>query len=406
MTDETDGGRGRGHRGTMVAIAAGVLAVLVVGGVFVLVGRRSPAQRTPVAAATHRTVPASAGSVGASPTPDAKPTRSHAPHRSPSDHHADHSRRASAGHHTKRCGLGANLVPACGALWGVSPGNTTVTALENLTGRKFDLVQLWHGINQDNLPRPKERALARQGHILHYNLASRRFGSADKPSISYASIIAGKLDAQIARQARGFAKFGKPVFITFDHEADNKARRAHGTPKQFAAAWRHIHDIYQHNGAHNVVWVWVVTGSKGNFPILPSLYPGNAYVDWISWEAENGAGWCGSGNVSTSRSRSFAEMVRPFEHWLATTGKAKGIDPAKPYMITGMGTILFPGDPGLSAGWYRKVPEVLRKNPRIKAVQLWNDGFKSSCNFRITATDLIAKAFAKAGMDPYVNPKH
>ncbi|HEY3687228.1 MAG TPA: glycosyl hydrolase family 26 [Streptosporangiaceae bacterium] len=299
------------------------------------------------------------------------------------------------------CRVGPGLVPTCGALWGVSPDSDGLATLERRTGRKFDLVQVWHGIDQGDVPRPPERKMLADGHILHYNFAAKNWGAG---SASYADIAAGKYDSAIDQAARNLKALGKPVFVTFDHEADQKARRQRGTPQQFVAAWRHIHDRYKAAGADNVVWVWVVTGYPGNFAQVPSLYPGNAYVDWVSWEAENGAG-CPPSNRDPAKRQTFEQLVSPFYKWLKSDGVHAGIDASKPYMITGFGTIAYPSDPGLSARWYRDVPAVLKKYPQIKAVQLWNSSLGPTCDFRITTNPQTTKAFATAGAAPHVNPK-
>lgn len=299
------------------------------------------------------------------------------------------------------CRVGANLVPSCGALWGVSPDFDGLGTLERRTGRKFDLVQVWHGIDQGDIPRPPEKKMAADGHILHYNFAAKNWGAGPA---SYADIAAGKYDKAIDQAARNLKAFGKPVFVTFDHEADQKSRRKRGTPQQFVAAWRHIHDRYQAMGARNVVWVWVVTGYPGNFAQVPSLYPGNRYVDWVSWEAENGAG-CPASNRDPAKRQTFEQLVTPFYDWLKSTGARAGIDAAKPYMITGFGTIAYPSNPGLAVRWYRDVPGVLKRYPQIKAVQLWNSTLGANCDFRITTDPSVTKAFATAGAAPHVNPK-
>lgn len=300
------------------------------------------------------------------------------------------------------CHLGARLVPTCGSLWGISsPKPREIPNLEKAAGRKFDLVQYWHGIDQGDVPRPHELKMAKSGHILHYNFAAKNWG---KGQARYADIAAGKYDSAIDQQARNFKRFGKPVFVTFDHEADQKARRTRGTPQQYVAAWRHMHDRYRAAGAGNVVWVWVVTGYSGNFPQVPSLYPGNKYVDWVSWEAENGAG-CKPSNRDPSKAKSFEELVSPFYKWLKSDGVKAGIDPKKPYMLTGFGTILYPSDPSLSVRWYKQVPGVLKKYPQIKAVQLWNSSLGPTCDFRITRDPSITKAFSTAGQDPHLKPK-
>ncbi|MEO3783171.1 glycosyl hydrolase [Actinocorallia sp. B10E7] len=53
-------------------------------------------------------------------------------------------------------------------------------------------------------------------------------------------------------------------------------------PEDFAAAWRHIHDIFTEVGAGNVIWVWSPnTAEAPDMPNLKDFYPGDEYVDWI-----------------------------------------------------------------------------------------------------------------------------
>jgi len=56
----------------------------------------------------------------------------------------------------------------------------------------------------------------------------------------------------------------------------------------YVKMWRHVHDVFQQEGANNlVVWVWA-PNIVNNLPAthkapgyLESLYPGDAYVDWV-----------------------------------------------------------------------------------------------------------------------------
>ncbi|WP_106398230.1 glycoside hydrolase family 26 protein [Actinocorallia populi] len=54
------------------------------------------------------------------------------------------------------------------------------------------------------------------------------------------------------------------------------------TAEDFAAAWRHIHDIFTEVGAGNVIWVWSPnTAQSPGMPAMKDFYPGDEYVDWI-----------------------------------------------------------------------------------------------------------------------------
>lgn len=76
-----------------------------------------------------------------------------------------------------------------------------------------------------------------------------------------------------------------PVAISFGHEMNGHWYpwgTKDTTAATFVKAWRHIHDLFQEEGATNVVWVW----SPNVVNPVPSVklepyWPGDAYVDWV-----------------------------------------------------------------------------------------------------------------------------
>lgn len=64
-------------------------------------------------------------------------------------------------------------------------------------------------------------------------------------------------------------------------------------PKLFIKAYRHIHDIFKAQQAHNVKFIWCpnsmsIPQEKWNF--ILDAYPGNEYVDIVGMDTYNGAG--------------------------------------------------------------------------------------------------------------------
>jgi hypothetical protein len=295
------------------------------------------------------------------------------------------------------CSLGPSLVPTCGALWGISvPSPETVakvTADEQLVGRTFDIVYAFHQIG-DVLPTTNERNLVASGHVLHYNIQSKA---------SWASIAAGTYDAQLIRQAVGVASLAVPVFVTFDHEPDVKTSLGIlGTASDYVAAWQHVHDLFIANGATNAVWVWVMTGWHLNFPNYPALYPGNAYVDWIGWEAYSTTS-CSATKRNPLRG-TFADAAGPEYAWLEANGPGFGIDITKPFMIAEYGANYDSAYPSAQGSWYAGIPGYLQTlYPNIKAVAKW-DNQGGNCQYQMTDTPSTLQGMITAGQDPYVNP--
>lgn len=103
-----------------------------------------------------------------------------------------------------------------------------------------------------------------------------------KPGLD--KIADGSQDAYITKFAASVRKTNVPVAISFGHEMNGNWYawgRDKTTPADFVAAWRHIHDLFQNEGATNVIWVWtpnVITPMPDVG--LKQYYPGDAYVDW------------------------------------------------------------------------------------------------------------------------------
>lgn len=204
---------------------------------------------------------------------------------------------------------------------------------------------------------------------------------------SLSTIIDGKHDDYIRQYARGIAGWGGPIKLRFDHEM-NGNWSAYSTgmngnqPGEYVAAWKHVHRIFQEEGATNVKWVWS-PNAKGpavwpdNTP-LSAFYPGDAYVDWVALDGYN---W-GTGRDGTSW-HSFEEIFGPsYKEITALTNK--------PLMIAETGSCEPGGD---KAAWIREafLNDIPNKFPRIKAVNYWNNFDK--CDLQLTSSSKVLDAW-------------
>ena len=67
-----------------------------------------------------------------------------------------------------------------------------------------------------------------------------------------------------------------------------------------------------------MAWNWSPNWNSGpnvSWNKMQRYYPGDAYVDWLSWDPYNFAG-CMSGKFKRDEWKSFTEIVRPFYDWL------------------------------------------------------------------------------------------
>ncbi|MGA8247952.1 MAG: hypothetical protein WB797_13705 [Nocardioides sp.] len=302
------------------------------------------------------------------------------------------------------CRLGPDLVPTCGALIGLTAPAPTLADLERseaAIGVRPGLVYSFHDMN-DVIPSEYDKAVVARGQVLHIDIDARDFTGSGESTVSWQAIAAGSYDQQLIAQARGVAGLGVRVFLTFDHEPDQPSRSALGTPTDFVAAWRHVHQVFESNGATNAVWVWVVMGLPQTFASSLTFWPGNDVVDWISWEAYDQAG-CRSGTTDPARYRSFADAVLGFYAYLHAHGAAAHIDVHKPMMISEAGTVPLPGLGSPTRSWFDGAPSLLRSHPQIKALTLWDHTGAPGCDFRFAANPAALPA-VRTLMDGGVQP--
>jgi len=140
--------------------------------------------------------------------------------------------------------------------------------------------------------------------------------SVRQPEYSLSKIASGDWDAYIRRTGRGMRNYGKPVYLRFAHEMNGDwypwGVGVNGNrPGDYVAAWRHVHDIFEQEGATNVRWVWS-PNAKTELASYESLYPGDKYVDWVAidgynWTTANRGGWRSFSQIFAS---SYDEMTK------------------------------------------------------------------------------------------------
>ncbi|WP_348789215.1 glycosyl hydrolase [Leifsonia sp. NPDC080035] len=119
------------------------------------------------------------------------------------------------------------------------------------------------------------------------------------PEYSLPNIINGKFDAYLHQYAKDVVATGLPLAIRLDHEmngiwypwseTDGQGKSINGNNVgDYVKMWRHVHDVFQQEGANKlVIWVWA-PNIVNNLPAthkadgyLAGLYPGDDYVDWV-----------------------------------------------------------------------------------------------------------------------------
>jgi beta-mannanase len=172
--------------------------------------------------------------------------------------------------------------------------------------------------------------------------------------------------------------------VSFSHEPENDIGE-HGTNADYVAAFRHIYDRMQADGATNVKWVWNIMGLAD--PVwraeYRSLYPGDAYVDWIAWDPYN---WASCRSVKW---QTFAQVVEPFYRWLIANGFGD-----KPFMLAEFGTVESPADTQAKASWFAAIPAALTAMPDLRALVYFDvPDPPANCNWQIDTSPRSLRAF-------------
>jgi mannan endo-1,4-beta-mannosidase len=312
--------------------------------------------------------------------------------------------------------LGAAAAPSAGAkvapppagkeYWGVfTPGIPyslgPLAQAERNAGRRPAIAlwyQAWAG--RSAFPRTAVARLAGLGIVPMITWepwrAPRVAGTLDlhQPQYRLARIAAGRFDGYIRRYALAVKRYGGPVMLRPFHEMDGDWYPWGGTvngntPKDFVAAWRHIHDVFTRAGADNVTWVWSVNAGsvpnrRGNQP--SDYWPGGRYVDWIgisgfNWgAARNFGGWISFDRIYSSRVGALLRYHRP----IALT------------------EIAAPEVGGNKAAWIASSFARLSHYPRIRAL-VWYDKRDSRLeDWRIQSSRAARAAFARAVAAPRI----
>jgi len=176
----------------------------------------------------------------------------------------------------------------------------------------------------------------------------------------------GNYDEYIKRFIKQVLDFGKPVMFVPFKEANSKGGYwpyAGESSRWFKEAWRHMHDIFEREGANtNTIWALNYLGtcfrSARN---LESFYPGDDVVDWIGFTVVNRV------------------MVRqyPWTHFRylfsADYKWARHNHPTKPLALFEMVQSNNRNQPK----WIRKAyGDVKKRFPAIKMVQWWEARFR------------------------------
>lgn len=263
-----------------------------------------------------------------------------------------------------------------------------VDAFAGATGHRPSVLQFSQGWAEDQFDAGRLTSIADRGMLpiiswepWDYKARGNAAGSGEQPAYRLSAIIGGKYDDYIRSWATGVAALPFPVVIRFAHEMNGFwypwCEASNGNhPGEYVQAWRHVHQIVEQAGAHNVTWMWSPNVTyKGAAP-LKRLYPGDAYVDWIAL----------SGYYGTANRTSYVSFNQIF----AGTLKELRTLSHKPIVVSETGAT---NATGQQARWISQMFAQLPQHPEIIGV-IWFESNKE-IDWRIAGVPAAASAFAK-----------
>jgi beta-mannanase len=194
----------------------------------------------------------------------------------------------------------------------------------------------------------------------------------EQPEFQLRDITEGHYDSYIREWAQQAKAWEHPFFLKFNWEMDGRwqfpwsVQLNGNTTGDFVPAWRHVHDIFEQEGATNVTWVWCPNHLNRNSVDPALVYPGDAYVDWTCIHGYNfgGSNW-----------RTFREIYSGYDgNPRDSYTYMLNLAPSKPIMI-GEWASNEAGDGGAAkAAWIRDALQVQlpRYYPQIRAVVWMN----------------------------------
>jgi len=213
----------------------------------------------------------------------------------------------------------------------------------------------------------------------------------NQPTYALRQILAGSYDGYVHEWARAAATWNRPFYLRFAHEMNGTGYpwtpTINGnTPEEYVATWRHLHDIFQQEGATNTRWVWSPTVLPSDtLPLLATFYPGDAYVDWVGLDGYN---W-GTSQTWSHWSDLASVFAASYQTLAAMT--------TKPMMIAETASAESGGD---KAQWITQglLTDIPQRFPRIRAVIWFNEAKET--DWRVDSSPATLAAYRAVARSP------
>lgn len=201
----------------------------------------------------------------------------------------------------------------------------------------------------------------------------------------------------MVEQARQLKEFGRPLYLTFNHEPD--ADVPNGTAAEFVAAWRNWVSVLRAEGVQNVRFVWTTTAfgyTRADDRAVPLFWPGEEWTDLIGVDAYNSYR-CNSAQGAWVPPDTLLQPVMAFaaQH------------PRLPLVLMEWSSVEDPSAPGRKGTWFRQLAALLQRPEyrQVAGLLQWGGDVefaqnRPGCDFNYASSPLSAQAFRDVGALP------
>ena len=196
-------------------------------------------------------------------------------------------------------------------------------AVEPTRTARFDLLHTYHGPTATTFSTFEQEHAARPGSYLYVNW---------RPDPVWAQAAGSDplVTARIDEFARSVKGLGARLFLAVHHEPEDEVSVDHcttpvagasaGSPADYRAMWEHVRDRFDAAGVDNVVWTMNYMGATKWDCLVPQLWPGDALVDWVTWDP-----YAPQGGFVTSVGRFYDRLTALTDATHDFTGKPWGL---------------------------------------------------------------------------------
>ncbi len=243
-------------------------------------------------------------------------------------------------------------------------------ALEGALGRELPLALTYCTLT-DPLPTDKMEEWYARGKLTELTVQLTATGNTElfAASSPLLDVLRGKYDGALRDMARGLRDFGHPVLFRLNNEMNSDWTSWSGVvnlsdPELYGAVWRYVYDLFDAQGARNLIWVW--NPNDRDFPPASwnsylAYWPGNGYVHMLGVTGYNTGTYYKDSTGEDWRSfRDIYDAVRAeyLPHFADF-----------PWMITEFASSSVGGD---KAAWIEDMFRDLPRYPELKAA-VWFD---------------------------------